>query len=268
MEFDFATSAKVADLSKVPADFHPLYKKAETEGGGFILDSDNPQVKSAVSAISGLNNALKAARAEAKNKPAAVDLTLLKDFGGTPEEIKTAVDAKLASLEGQIKGVNIDKIKADLAAEYSKTNETTTNRAKALEGQLYKTLVIGAATGAIADEKGDTELLMPFVQKHVKTVDSNGEYQVAVVDQAGDIRYSGVTGNPMTVRELVKEMKTQDRYAKLFASEAPNGGGTPPGSTSRRPANQGQQDRFVRQDMSAAQKIASGLRKGGFVKSA
>jgi hypothetical protein len=262
VEFDFSQNTKVPDINKVPQDFRPFYKQGED--GQHVLDSDNPSVKSAVATITGLNTALKAARAEAKNKPGAVDLTPLKDFGTDPAAIKQAIDEKVQGLEAQIKGVNVEKIKQDLAKEYAKEQDGLKNRAGALEKQLYQTLVVGAATGAIASEKGDTELLMPFVQKHVKTIETNGQYQVAVVDAQGDIRYSGVTGAPMTVQELVKEMKGQDRYAKLFASEAANGGGAKPGTSAFRPNNAAQVANRQISDMSPSQKIAAGLRKGQF----
>lgn len=262
MEFSFSDNTKVADINKIPQDFRGLYKQ---DGESFVLDAENPTVKSAVSAITGLNSALKAARAEAKNKGTTVDLTPLKEFGATPEEIRAKINENIAALNEQIKGVNVEKIKQDLAKEYSGKIEQETGRSKALEGQLFDTLVVGAAATAIASEKGDVELLMPFIRNQVKTtVDPKGKYHVQVVDQAGDVRYSGVTGAPMSLQELVREAKANDKYAKLFASEAANGGGAKPGTSAFRPNNAAQVANRQISDMSPSQKIAAGLRKGQF----
>jgi hypothetical protein len=80
---------------------------------------------------------------------------------------------------------------------------------------------------------------------------------VHVVDKAGDIRYSGVTGAPMSIKELVAEMKGHDRYAKLFASEAASGAGP-----TRRPTASGgcgAARRAAAGEHAVPQKIAAGL---------
>lgn len=229
MEFDFATNTSVPTLDKVPQDFRGLYKQ---DGDKFVLDADNAAVKSAVSAITGLNNALKAAR---KEKAPTVDLAPLSEFGADPVAIKTKFNQTISDLTEQIKGVNIPKITEGIANEWKGKVDAAQTEGKALEGQLYEELVTSRATTAIAAEKGDVELLMPFVTKQVKTTRVNGKLAVQVVDGAGDVRFSGVTGQPMTVTELIKEMKGQERYGRLFNSESPRGGGSLPSTTSRGP---------------------------------
>lgn len=254
MEFDFAQNTSVDKLDKVPTDFHGLYKQA---GEKFVLDTDHPGVKSAISAITGLNTALKASRTELKSKP-TVDLTPLKEFGETPDVIATTVQKQIKDLTEQIKGVNVDKIKQDLATEWSNKLKAKDLEATALQGQLFQTLVVGDATQAIAAAKGEIELLMPFVQKQVKTTIVDGKYKVQVVDTAGDVRYSGVTGLPMSVGELVQEMKANEKFGRLFASESPNGGGGKPGAAARTNKAAGA---FQSAEKTATQKISDGLRK-------
>jgi hypothetical protein len=260
MEFDFAKNTSVTDVNTIPSDFRGLYKQ---DGDKYVLDNEHVGVKSAVSAITGLNNALRAARAEAKNKTTGPDLTPLKEWGDTPEAILAKFNETKTGLEGQIKGVNIEKIKEDLAKEHSGTHTKLTKRAEALQGQLHKLLVSGEATTAISGLKGDVELLMPFVAQQVKVAESkDGEFLVHVVDQAGDIRYSGVTGAPMSIKELVAEMKANERYGKLFASEAANGGGADAGASNKAP-NAAQRQAAAKGDMSAMDKIRAGLTKKG-----
>lgn len=262
MEFDF--SQPVSDLNKVPADFRGLYKQ---DGDKVVLDVEHVGVKSAVSAITGLNQALKAERAASKGRAAPIDLSPLKEFGDTPDTILAKFIEVRDGLAGQIKNVDVNKIKADLATEYTTKVSKAETRATKAEASFHKRVVVGDAKSAIAQHKGDVTLLLPFVLANAKVITlDDGELDVQVVDETGAVRYSGVTGKPMTVAERVAEMKTQDQYGKLFESEAPNGGGAPAGGASGRPANQQQQQRQAGADASPTDKIRAGLAKGQYQK--
>jgi hypothetical protein len=255
MEFDFGKSTKVASLDSVPEQFRALYK--EVEGEGFVLDSEDPKVAGAVSAIAGLNKALRAARADARSKT-PIDLSPLSEYGADPEEIAEAIRAKLdEAAKAKGPGIDLEKIKADLARTHAGELEKERKRAEALQGQLYKVLVENAARQEIATQKGDADLLMPFVKERVTVSEDGGEFRVHVVDGTGDARYSGVTGSPMTLRELVAEMKADKRYGRLFESDAPDGGGTPP-SGPKRPLGR------ETADLSPVEKIKKGLQEGKY----
>lgn len=255
MDFEFGV---VDSLTNVPEQFRGIYQ----EGGDGKYAVGNAY-KGVAEAVTGLNKSLKAARAEAKaNTP--VDLSPLADYGKTPEEIKVAVVAKQKELEDQLAGksgeakLNLDKIREDLAAAHAQELKKANARGEALQNQLYGVLMKNAATAAIAEEKGDIELLMPFIQNQVKVIEEDGEFKALVVDASGDRRYSGITGQPLTVKELVKEMKANEKYGRLFESEhQQGGGGMPPGAGNRPPPQKGK-------PLSANEKIAAGLAKGQF----
>jgi len=256
MEFDFSQNQTVAALDAVPEDFRGLYKaKAD---GGFALDSDSPGVKSAVAAVTRLNVALKASRAEAKeHKAKAVDLAPLQAYGKTPDEIAATVSAKLEELQAQAAGskdakLNLDKIKADFAAAHAVEKAAMEKRAEALKGQLYGHLVESQALAALAGKAKRPELVLPFIKNQVQTVEEDGAFKVFVVDKASDRRFSGATGSAMTINELVKEMAASETYGVLFNSETPSGGGKAPGS-SRIPAAHATQER------TSLDKIKAGL---------
>lgn len=262
MQFDFAQNTVVENIEKVPADFRGLYVE-HTEGDKktFKLASDNPAVKSAVAAITGLNSALKAARAEVTAaKGTQIDLSPLSEYGTDPAAIATKVKEVVEGLQGQLKGVDVNKIKADLEKPWQ--TKVTAAEAKAQKAQesFHKRVVVGDAKSAIASAKAD-ELLLPFVLQHAKVITKeDGELDVVIVDDQGAVRYSGVTGQPMTISERVQEMKGIERFAKLFPSEAPAGGGTTPGSTTRvTPTRPGA---VKVEDMTPQQKIAAGISKG------
>ncbi|HLC40261.1 MAG TPA: hypothetical protein VJO34_01385 [Methylomirabilota bacterium] len=260
MDFDFGQHTKVKDLNVVPEQFRPLYGESEE---GFSLRSTDPTVKGAVEAIVGLNRALKAARAEAKNK-GSMDLSPLQEWGSDPATIAEAVKARIAEFEematkGSKAKLDIEKIKADLAKAHVGETEKVTRRAEALQKQLYTVMVESTAKSAIAEAKGDVDLLLPFVTGKIVVKEEDGAFKVYVVDGSQSIRYSGVTGEPMTIKELVGEMKAAEKYGKLFVSEAPSGGGTPPsgpvGGSRILPGGK---------ELSSTEKISMGLKKGQF----
>lgn len=253
MDFEFTP---VDSIDKVPEQFRGIYKQGDD--GKFVPDE---AYKGIVEAVTGLNRSLKAARAEAKAKT-SVDLTPLADFGATPEEIKANITAKLTELQNELaKGgeakLNLDKVRQELADAHAKELKKAGARAEALQNQLYGLLVENAATAAVAELKGVPELLLPFIKNQVKVVEQDGEFKVFVVDAQGDQRYSGVTGQPMTIKELVAEMKANEKFGRLFESEAPAGGGMPPRGGSTPPRQPGRV-------LSANEKIAAGLAKGQF----
>jgi hypothetical protein len=256
MEHDF--TKPVEDLETVPAQFRGLYTKAE-EGEGYTLNGSNEAVKGAVEAIVGLNKALKASRAEVKDaKGRAVDLSSLSEFGTTPDEIKSTVQGKLDELTEQVKGgkearVNVEKIKADLALKHATDVKAKEAKIDALQGQLYKHLVESQAVSALADKAINPKLALPHVLPQVKVVDEDGEHKVFVVDSSGDRRYSGVTGSPMTINELVEEMRKDTEYASLFKSEAKKGSAPIPGSSRQRVST------TEAEKMSPTQKVIAGF---------
>jgi hypothetical protein len=253
MEFEFT---EVDALDKVPEQFRGMYKQGADNK--FSLD---PTFKGVAEAVTGLNKSLKAAREEAKRKT-PVDLTLLHDFGDTPETIKAGIDTKLKALQDEIaKGgeakLNLDKVRQELSEANAKALKQAGARSEALQNQLYQLMVENAATSAVAELKGVPELLLPFIKNQVKVIEQDGSFKVFVVDAQGDQRYSGVTGQPMTIKELVTEMKANEKYGRLFESETQPGGGMTPGGGRSVPRPTGR-------ELTANEKIAVGLSKGQF----
>ncbi len=251
MDFDFAP---VEDLTKVPDQFRPLYSDQAGEDGKFALaEAFGPTAD----VVKGLAKNLRDMRAGLKDK--RIDLTPLAEYGSNPQEIKDRVAVLLeeaaTAKPGDIQK-QLESAKASITAAHAKELEKANKRGEALQGQLYSLLVENAATAAVAEAKGVPELLLPFIKNQVKVAEQDGEFKVFVVDPSGDPRY-GATGSPMTIKELVAEMKAQEKFGRLFESEAGGGGGgTPPGS-GRRPAPQQREG----EPRSSIDKIAAGLRK-------
>jgi hypothetical protein len=259
MKFNFKEHQVVDTIEKVPEDFQALY--VEQEDGKFKLDSTDAKVGAAVSAITRLNTALVASRAEVKKaKEGKVDLSILSEFGEDTETILATFQEQLAAAQTTAKGKGAEdldrqvaKIKEDLAKGHSKELGAVTDRNTALTAQLYGLLVDSSATSAlVAAGVIDPDLARPLIEKQVKVTEEDGQFVVNVVDGAGDIRFSGVTAAPMSIKELVAEMKGQEKYQPLFKSESKSGGGITPVKTTLRPG-------VKAEEKSSVDKISAGL---------
>lgn len=256
--FDFLSNAEVEGEqfeTVVPAQFRSFYKAGQ-EGQPYALDMDNDVVKGAVEAISGLNKALGSERKVTKDlRGKVVDLSPLSEYGDSPQSIAEAITAKLTELEQGSSRINLSKIKEEMTKAHS---EQIALKDKTL-GELrtrYDTLLLEteARAAATADLVDDPDLIMPFLRDSIKLVEDNGVRRVTIVDSQGDQRFNSATALPMTVRDLLEEMRDQPKYAPLFKSKAPKGAPAP-GSGPSRPTNR----QGIQPEMTGVQKIAANL---------
>lgn len=250
--FNLAANAEVDDISIVPEDFRPLYKQSEK--GTFIHNADlSPTIK-AISGMQGVNTKLRSDVDKfTKNQ---IKLDALKDWGDTPEAIAETVKTKMAELEAAAKGsskIDVEKVRQEIMKTAETKIAEADGKVSKMRGSLEAVLIGREAVAAIAGEKGDTELLMPFVSRQVKVVEENGDYKSVVVDADGNTRLNPATGKEMSVAELVKEMKADKKFSRLFESEAPSGGGAQPKAGNIQLNNQNGQR------ISPVNKIAAGL---------
>jgi hypothetical protein len=156
--------------------------------------------------------------------------------GKTPEEIQELLDAQeqRAQTEAEKKG-EWDKLRAQMndrhALDLKAKDETIGQMRKRLQAEL----VDAKAVSALAAAKGSPDLLLPHVQRHVKVDD---DFNVVVVDSKGDPRVNG-KGEPLSIADLIEEMKANETFGRAFEGSGhsgsgmrPNsgGGGTPPGN--------------------------------------
>lgn len=151
-------------------------------------------------------------------------------FGKTPEEIAEILKAQEdAEKEKAEKAGDWEKLKAQMndshAKEIAIKDSEIVNMRKALEANL----IDAQATAAIAAAKGVPELLLPHVKAHVKVVEDNGNYEVAVVDAKGDPRING-KGEPLKIIDLITEMKQSEVFGRAFEGTGHTGTGKEPNS--------------------------------------
>lgn len=263
--FDFENNLVVDDINTVPEQARPLY--VEKDGKYHLSETLKPfalayqgQTKALEKTRKDLTaaNAESAARRVTKNAVAefAKGLGIETVNEENPlESVSSYVQGLIAdSKKGKEVNVNLDKIKQESEKRIGEVNTAAEAKIGKMKSSLERYLVSQAATAALAEKKGNIDLLLDKVQKACKVVEEGDDYVVRIVDDAGEVRSNGA-GGYMNIGEFVSELKTKPAYAIAFASETASGTGHKPGSS------QQQQQQQNKGEMSATDKIAAGLKQ-------
>lgn len=122
-----------------------------------------------------------------------------------------------------------EKMVADHAAEVKKYGEQITEREGryvALEAKLHQTILDNAISLEAATAKAINPRLVQMAivaEAKVEALD-DGREVIRLYDEAGDVRVNPKTGEPLTIRERIAEMKQSVEYAHLFEGAKPGGG--------------------------------------------
>jgi len=203
--------------------------------GKFNLDLDGLPATSAADAARMRQLVADAAKERRKAADLEAKMRKWEDLGKTDEEISAliAAEAARAQNDAEAKGqwetvkkqmldahaVEIKKLRDRIMAQ-----ETEIARERTLRENL---VVDHAITGAIVEAQGDPLFLSPVVRGMIKTELVDGQIQIKVVDDKGTPRVNGKS-EPITVNDLVAELRGNDRFAGVFKGAGQSGGGARP----------------------------------------
>lgn len=148
-----------------------------------------------------------------------------KSIGKTPDEISELLEAQQQRelTEAERKG-EWDKLKSQMNTAHETALKAKDETIGAMRRRLEAELVDAKATAAIAAAKGVPELLLPIVQRFVKVDD---DFNVQVVDAKGDPRVNG-KGEPLSISDLITEMRATELYGRAFDGSGQSGSGKQP----------------------------------------
>lgn len=109
----------------------------------------------------------------------------------------------------------------------------SSQREKILTSLLEHSLIDAEATRAIVAAKGSPELLMPFVKESARVLEEDGKFVVRVFDKTGNTRIGDANGAPMTIAQLVAEMREDELFGRAFDASGATGGGASSGGSSK-----------------------------------
>lgn len=128
-----------------------------------------------------------------------------------------------------------DKLRAQMNEKHAAELKARDDQLAKMRATLERYLVNSTATAEIAKLKGVPDLLLPHVQRNVRVEPDGDDWRVKVVDAKGDERVNG-KGEPLTIADLVAEMRQSEVFGRAFEASGKTGSGTPAnGSGGSRP---------------------------------
>jgi hypothetical protein len=243
-EFDFEKNKTVSDLQSVPQEFQGLYVEGQNEEGEAVFsisDAAQPLVKAYVGTTKSLNSTRadkkKVSDENAQRRLAtkafdeiAEALGLEVGDDGVAAALKAHVDELMSKVKGgeELK-VDLDKVRREMKAQAEEALAAKDTEIQERDTALSRHLISDVATRELAAASGSIELLLPHVESQCKVFRTEeGKREVRVLDADGDARTNGA-GGYMDVKELIAEMKAQNKFARGFDSDEKPGTGVQPG---------------------------------------
>jgi len=225
----------VEDLDAVPEQLREHYTKQKD--GSYILDATAGGGYS-IEKVAGLKSALSAARSEAKAASGKLGAFVDDDGEMLDADTARAALAKLAALgsDADVEAKVSAAVQAQvdsLGKKHSKELTVRDDRVAALTKQISKHILDDALTSALIDTTdGRTQAINPKVlaaalRDRLKVAESEGSWDVHVLDEQGNRRISPASGSDawMTVPELVDEGRSGDLKPFFRASSVTGAGG-------------------------------------------
>jgi len=195
----------VDKLDEVDEALRPLYVERE---GKYELDVDG---------VPDLRAALKTANREAatlRTKFKDVDLEEVVTLRAQVEELKTKAGPEV-----------LESIKRQMNEAHGKEREKLQQRLDLMRTSLSDALIDGEAARVLAEMKGSPTLLLPHIRKSVKITETDDGFAVHVVNNKGEPRVRD-DGSPMTIKQLVEEMKSVPEFGRAFDGSGAGGTGS------------------------------------------
>lgn len=206
----------IDQLEEVPEELRPHY--LETDDGRFMLDADG------VEDVSGLKSALEKERAARKALKAELDA--LSDADHEAEGADGASDISDGEDETS-EMTDTPRAEPDDAPvpEITPIPESQSNAnheaAIALRRQLESRLIEAEATAAVVAAGGVPELLLPVLLPKLEVQEEAGRFQVRVKGVGGDAE------TPVSIVDLVNELRLSATYGRAFDGTGKSGSGAP-----------------------------------------
>lgn len=170
---------------------------------------------------------LKKNQAEVLKEAKAAKAKLASYEGVDPEKykalVKAAEDAETKRLAGE---GDWKAMEAQLVKKYEGVIESEKGVASRYRGSLEQHLIDAEAIRELAQHSDSPGLLLPHVKAQMKVLEQDGQFHARIVDAAGNVRIGKGQGSaPMTLGELMEEMKTDKTFAPAFRGSGSSGGG-------------------------------------------
>ena len=197
--------SNIDNLDGVDEKFHSLYTEKD---GKFVLTGVE------IEDVAGLKGSLKKERDA--NEQLQKDVKALKSG---QDELKKL---KMKQAED---GGDFESIKKQMNDAHAEEKSTWESEKSGYKSQLTDLKINNTAMDAISKERGNTELLMPYIKNRTRM---NDDGTVQVLDGKGQPMVND-QGENLGITDLVKELKSDNSFAGAFEGTGHSGGGMPSG---------------------------------------
>lgn len=153
----------------------------------------------------------------------------LKDFEGfNPAEFKKLKEAAdQAERDRATAAGDFKALEQQLVSKYESSLKAADTEKADMQRAMESHLIDAAAANELARHSDTPRLLMPHVRAMMKVVKEEGQFVSRIVDPAtGTVRIGKGQGTtPMTLSELIDEMRSNPEYAPAFRGTGSSGGG-------------------------------------------
>lgn len=147
-----------------------------------------------------------------------------------PEQLKSALETYNKQQErSNQKDSDIEKLKKTFEQREQETKKQYEDRLRKMEQSLHENMINAQASSALSAHGVEfPDVLMPHIEKSVSIIqDDDGKYKTRIMDEDGQPKFNS-EGDYMGIKDLVDEMKDQDRFAPLFPAKVKSGSGSSP----------------------------------------
>jgi uncharacterized lipoprotein YmbA len=207
----------VDDISAVPEAFRTQYKPIDGSNKFMLQEVEIPDPVD----VSGLAKKTEELLKEKKALEA-------KYAGIDPDRYQALLKAREADERSKLEGKGAwEALEQQLKDRHAQELKQLESRVGSLTRALEQNMIDAEATAAISAARGAPALLLPHVKEHVRVFEEDGRFVAKVVDANGNPRIGDAKGSPMTIKQLVEEMKFSEIFGRAFEATYARGSGAP-----------------------------------------
>lgn len=143
------------------------------------------------------------------------------------EELKKIDPDKEAD---KIANTKFEAARAQLLTKHEKELADERARADRYRNKIDELLRDQRATVELAKHKGSIKLLLPHIRNHTRVVEDGDDFKLEVIDASGNVRIGNSKGEPMSLEDLILEMRNSEEYGRAFEGDGKSGSGKLPGT--------------------------------------
>jgi len=207
----------------LPETIAPKEQYKKRDDGKYVLDVTSVDGLE-LAEVSKLQSALSKERENSRK--AAEQLKVFEDLDPAKarDAMKKVEEMANWTPEQKVKE-QIEAVKASIIEAHGKEKAGLEERLVKLTKSLEEAMIVSVSSQELAEQKSSVRLLMPHVKQQTRLREADGKFVVEVLGPDGNPRLIGSDGHPMSIGELIGEMKTQNDFASAFEGTGSTGSG-------------------------------------------